>query len=75
MINIENIDVNECFKWCLVRYLNPADDYPARFTNTDKDFAETLDFKSINFPVKILTKLKKKVFVVKKIKKSIQSMY
>ena len=53
MINIQTIDDNECFKWCLVRYLNPADHYPARITKTDKDFAKTLDFKDINFPVKI----------------------
>ena len=25
LINIQNIDDNECFKCCLVRYLNPAD--------------------------------------------------
>ena len=24
LINIQNIDDNECFKWSLVRYLNPA---------------------------------------------------
>ena len=24
LINIQNIDDNKCFKWCLVRYLNPA---------------------------------------------------
>ena len=30
LINIQNIDNNECFKWCLVRYLNPADIDPAR---------------------------------------------
>ena len=30
LINTENIDDNECFKWCLVRYLNPADHPPAR---------------------------------------------
>lgn len=23
-INIQNTDENECFKWCLVRYLHPA---------------------------------------------------
>ena len=53
MINIKNIDGNECFKWCLVRYLNPADHHPARITKTDTDFAETLDFKYIKFPVKV----------------------
>ena len=25
LINIQNIDNNECFKWCLVRYLHPVD--------------------------------------------------
>ena len=53
MINIQNIEDNECFKWWLVRYLNPTDRYPARFTKTDKDFAENLDFKDIKFPVKV----------------------
>ena len=24
LINIQNIDDNECFKWCLAGYLNPA---------------------------------------------------
>ena len=53
LINIQNIDDNECFKWCLVRYLNPADHHPARITKADKDFAKRLDFKDIKFPVKI----------------------
>ena len=26
--NIQNTDDNECFNWCLVRYLNPEDNYP-----------------------------------------------
>ena len=37
-INIQNIDDNWCFKWCLVRYLHPADRHPARITKSDKDF-------------------------------------
>ena len=53
MINIQNIDDNECFKWSLVRYLNPTDRHPARITKADKDFAKKLDFKDIKFPVKI----------------------
>ena len=53
MINIQNIDDNECFKWCLVRYLNPADRHSARITKADKDFAKKLDFKDIKFPVKV----------------------
>ena len=51
--NIQNIDNNECFKWSLVRYLNPADRNPARITKADKDFAKKLDFKHIKFTVKI----------------------
>ena len=39
LINIEKFDDNECFKWCLVRYLKPADHQPARITEADKDFA------------------------------------
>ena len=53
LINIQNIDHNECFKWCLSRYLNPADHHPARITKGDKGFAKSLDFKDMNFPVKI----------------------
>ena len=32
LTNIQNTDDNECFKWSLVRYLNPTDHYPARIT-------------------------------------------
>ena len=53
MINIQNIDDNECFKWNIVRYLNPTDRHPERITKTNKEFAKKLDFKNIEFPVKI----------------------
>ena len=53
MINIQDTEDSECFKWCLVRYLNPANHHPARITKADKDFANRLDFKDIKFPVKI----------------------
>ena len=53
LVNIQNVDDNECFKWCLFRYLNPPDHHPARTTNADKDFIKTLNSKDINFPVKI----------------------
>ena len=35
LINIQNIDDNKCFKWCLVRYLHPADYDLARITKTN----------------------------------------
>ena len=47
LINIQNIVDSECFKWCLVRYLNPADHHPARTTKADKDFVKKLNFKDI----------------------------
>ena len=53
MINIQNIDDNECFRWNLVRYLNPVDRNLARITKADKEFTKKLDFKGIKFPVKI----------------------
>ena len=40
LINIQNIDYNECFKWCLFRYLNYADHNPAANSKGDKDFAK-----------------------------------
>ena len=53
LINIQNIDDNKCFKWSIVRYLNPANHHPARTTKADRDFAKKIDFKDIKFPVKI----------------------
>ena len=79
LINIQNIDDNECFKWSIVRYLNPANHHPARITKADKHFAKKVDFKYIKFPAKI-TELKKRipsafVFLAMQINKNIQSMH
>ena len=52
MINIQNIDDNECSKWCLVMYLHHADYNPARIAKADEDFSKTVDFKDTKFPVK-----------------------
>ena len=72
MINIQNINHNECFKRCSVRYLNPADCNSARITIADKDFSKRLDFKDIKFPERIPLAL---VFLVMKVKKIFQSVY
>ena len=81
LIDIQNIDDNKCFKWCLVWYLNPADDNRRSITKADKNFAKKPDFKDIKFPVKIrdIHKIEKKIpsalaFLVMKIKKNIQSL-
>ena len=52
LINIKNIDDNECFKWSMMSYLNPADHLPATITKANKDFAKKLDFKDTKFPSK-----------------------
>ena len=81
LINIQNIDDNEYFKWSIVRYLTHANHHPARFTKADIDFANKLKFKEIQFSVKIrFTKLKKRIplvlaFLAMRIKKNIQSTY
>ena len=53
MIDIQNIYDNKCFKYGLVRYLNPADHHSTRITKADRDFAKKLDFKEIKFPLKV----------------------
>ena len=53
MINVQNIDDNEYFKWSIVKYLNPAVRNLIRITKSDKEFAKNLDFKDTKFPVKI----------------------
>ena len=45
LIHIQNTGDNKCFKWCLVRCLNPVVYNPGRITKADKDFAKRLDFK------------------------------
>ena len=52
MIN-QNFNDNECFKWCLVRYLDPEDRHSARIRKINKLFGDELDFEDIPFPVKI----------------------
>ena len=63
LINIQNVD-NECFRWCLVRYLNPVTKNLAKIRNFDRTFAKQFNFKgSLKFLVhkKDYTKLKNKI--------------
>ena len=82
LINIQNTDGDECFKWCLVRHRNLANHHPARITKTDNEFARRLDFKDIKIPVKIrdIQKIENKIllvlmFLAMKTRKNIQSKY
>ena len=62
MINIQNFGDNECFKWCLARYLNPAGRNPAKITKADKKCVKKPDFKDTKFPIKVrdINKIEKK---------------
>ena len=52
LINLQNTD-NKCFLWCHVRQLNPQKVHPERVKLSDKNFAPTLDYSGISFPVQI----------------------
>ena len=49
---MQNSDGNECFKWSIVRYLNPTDHNPRRITKAEKDFGKKIHLKDIKFTVK-----------------------
>ena len=53
MISIQNINDNECCKWCLVRYVHPEDHHAARIRKVGRLFGDELDFEDMKFPVKI----------------------
>ena len=58
LIDNPNFNDNECFKLCLIRYLNPLDHHLARIRKVNKDFARVLDFKDIEVPIKNRNKCK-----------------
>ena len=46
LINFQNINDNECFKWSIVRYLNPVDRDPTRIPKADKELPKSLILKT-----------------------------
>ena len=62
MINNQNIDDNEYWKWWLVSYLHPADSHPAKIKKAGKYFAKRTAFRDIKLPDKIrfIHKIEKK---------------
>ncbi|CAB4031289.1 Hypothetical predicted protein [Paramuricea clavata] len=53
LINIVNTDDDECFRWCHVRHLKPKDKRATEITSSDREFAKTLNYNGIGFPVRI----------------------
>ncbi|CAB4018912.1 Gastrula zinc finger [Paramuricea clavata] len=52
LINMKNDD-NMCFLWSHVRHLNPKVRRATTITQKDREFITNLDYKGIDFPVKI----------------------
>ncbi|CAB4022873.1 Gastrula zinc finger [Paramuricea clavata] len=52
LINMKNDD-NMCFMWSHVKYLNPKARRATTITQKDREFEMNLDYKGIEFPVKI----------------------
>ena len=50
VINIKNED-NQCFKWCIVRALNPVDKNPNRITKELIEQAKSVNWEGLKFPV------------------------
>ena len=65
MINIENFRDNQCFKYCLIRYLNPTDHKQARSRKMERMFERKFNFKGIKFLIKIrdINKIEKNNFI------------
>ena len=51
IINMENKD-DKCFLWCVLRYLHPREKHSTRI-NDLREYENDLNFKGINFPVKV----------------------
>ena len=52
VINMKNDD-DQCFKWSVVRALNPVEKNSERITNELKEQSERLDWSGLKFPVKL----------------------
>ena len=50
IINMKNQD-HECFKWCVLRALNPKDNHPERIDKDLKSKQDTLNMQGIRYPV------------------------
>ena len=53
LINIQNKDDNECFRWCHIRHLNPQEKDAQRIKKSDREMVNTLDYSGIEFPVAV----------------------
>src|SRR6218665_1018793 len=50
IINLKNHD-DECFKWCIIKALNPVGSHPERITGELIEKAKAFNWRGIEFPV------------------------
>ena len=55
IVNVKNIDDDQCFKWSLTRYLNPLLQkwYAEKLTQKLRDQSEKLDWSCTSFPTRL----------------------
>ena len=58
LINIQ-IKQKECFRGCLVRYINPVKKTQQKSEIFDKEFLKQLNFKGVKLPVLFYVKIEK----------------
>ena len=52
IVNMKNED-NQCFKWCVMRALNPVENHPEKIAKELRKQAEQLNWRGIEFPVAV----------------------
>ena len=63
LIDIQDVDDNECFKCSIVRYLNPSNHHPSTITKADKYFAKKNYFKEKD-PIYVSKNVAKKSILI-----------
>ena len=52
LINLKNDD-NESYRWCHIRHVNPQTKNPQRIKKSDKQYINSLNYSSAEFPVTV----------------------
>lgn len=53
VINVENLNDHECFKWAVTSAVFPKEEDPQRLTQTMRENSKNFDWTGIEFPVQI----------------------
>ena len=53
IINVKNLNDNECFKWAVTSAIYTANNHPERLNKKMRDNSEKFNWSGIEFPVSI----------------------